>query len=165
MIPHKKPYFFAVFPSYAKNYHVFLNITLEFSLLVRGFYGSAMLQADKCKVAMINVCIGRKIPILSSLYVYILSWHSIIENPPHHNFEMVTAAAAIMEILLHPSAFETFFMTQWCCSESVLVNLLHPQIYLKLSAYIYHLWLYKRNLFAMRNLCRTTSDTYLLYIF
>lgn len=63
---------------------------------------------------------------------------------------MVTAAA-IMEILLHPSAFETFFMTQWCCSESVLVNLLHPQIYLKLSAYIYHLWLYKRNLFAMQN--------------
>ena len=60
--------------------------SLEFSLLIKDFYGRAAmpceLQADKCKVAMINVCIGRKIPILSSLYVYILSWHSIIENPP-----------------------------------------------------------------------------------
>ena len=132
--------------------------SLEFSLLIKDFYGSAAmpceLQADKCKVAMINVCIGRKIPILS---IYILSWHSIIENPPRHNFEMVTIMA--WRYCYIPSAFETFFMTQWCCSESVLVNLLHPQIYLKLSAYIYHLWLYKENLFAMQN-----GDTYLWYV-
>ena len=152
---------FAVFASYARNYHVFPNITLEFSLLVRGFYGSAMLQADKCKVAMINVCIGRKIPILSSLYsVYILSWHSIIENPPIiiSKWSLLLLSWRYCYIPQHSRHFS--WHSDAVLNQCWSIFCIHRSIWSWVPTFI--IFGYTKETFL---LCRTTSDTYLLYIF